>query len=113
MYVLIVFYICMILFFGLMCVSEFFFIVLLMIVILLMSVGFVKVVCCVVRWFFWCVVYELKFFFGRFIFVRYLLVVLFGRIVFDGDRWLVVMLLLSIVSGCMFFSVCLLVRVFF
>lgn len=55
----------------------------------------------------------MKFFLGRFIFVRYLFVVLLVRIVLDGDRWLVVMLFGSIVSGCMLCRVCLLVRVFF
>lgn len=72
-----------------------------------------NVVCCVVKWLFWCVVYELKFFFGRFILVKYLLVVFDVKIVFEGDKWLVVMLLFSIVNVCILLSECLFVNVFF
>lgn len=52
-----VFYMCIILFFGLICVSEFCFMLLLVLcIILLNSFGLVKVVCCVVRWLLWWVV---------------------------------------------------------
>lgn len=69
-----------------MCVSEFCFILLFFSIILLNIFGFVRVVCCVVKWLLWCVVYELKFFFGKFILWRYLFVVLLVKIVFEGDK---------------------------